>query len=93
MGSIYLLARELMPDYQTYNPFVLLFGLIYGILPVFPVYGLAFTSIPFVVFLVHKIYSWKNLHYYILLFPYMRMEDEPYYNTLTSLLNGTIADT
>lgn len=70
MGSIYLLARELMPDYRTYKPFILLFGLIYGILPVFPVYGLAFASIPFVVFLVHKIYNRKSLWYYILLFMY-----------------------
>lgn len=70
MGSIYLLARELMPDYRTYRPFILLFGLIYGILPVFPAYGLAFASIPFVVFLIHKIYAGKSPFYYILLFLY-----------------------
>lgn len=70
IGSIYLLAKELMPDYQTHKPFILLFGLIYGILPVFPVYGLAFASIPLVVYLVHKIYNGKSLCYYILLFLY-----------------------
>lgn len=70
IGSIYLLAKELMPDYQTHKPFILLFGLIYGILPVFPVYGLAFASIPLVVYLVHKIYNGKSLYYYILLFLY-----------------------
>lgn len=70
MGSIYLLAKELMPDYQTHKPLILLFGLIYGILPVFPVYGLAFASIPLVVYLVHKIYNSKSLCYYILLFLY-----------------------
>ena len=70
MGSICLLAREFLPDWRTYRPFILLFGLIYGILPVFPVYGIAFASIPLVVYLVHKIYSGQGLRYYIFLFLY-----------------------
>ncbi len=70
MASIYLLAREFMPDARTYRPFILLFGLIYGILPVFPAYGLAFASIPLVVFLVHRIYRGDGLRFYIFLFLY-----------------------
>lgn len=70
MGSIVLLAREFVPDYRTYKPFIWLFGLIYGILPVFPVYGIAFASIPLVIFLVHRIYSGKGLRYYVFLFLY-----------------------
>lgn len=70
MISIYLLAKDVLPDYKTYKPFLLLFGMLYGILPVFPAYGLAFASIPLVVFLLRKIYRNKNICYYILLFFY-----------------------
>lgn len=70
MASIYLLAKDVLPDYKTYKPFILFFGMIYGILPVFPTYGIAFASIPLVVLLLRKIYRNKNICYYILLFFY-----------------------
>ena len=70
MVSVSLLAKDILPDYRTYKPFVLLFGMLYGILPVFPTYGLAFASIPLVVFLLRKIYHGKNVCYFILLFFY-----------------------
>lgn len=70
MISVYLLAKDVLPDYKTYKPFILFFGMIYGILPVFPTYGIAFASIPLVVLLLRKIYRNKNICYYILLFFY-----------------------
>jgi len=70
MISVYLLAKDVMPEYKTYRPFILLFGMIYGILPVFPTYGLAFASIPLVVLILRKIYRKKNVCYYMLLFFY-----------------------
>lgn len=70
MISVYLLAKDVLPDYKTYKPFILFFGMIYGILPVFPTYGIAFASIPLVVLLLRKIYRSKNICYYILLFFY-----------------------
>lgn len=70
MISVYLLAKEILPDYKTYRPFILLFGMLYGILPVFPTYGLAFASIPLVILILCKIYRTKNICYYILLFFY-----------------------
>lgn len=70
MISVYLLAKDVLPDYKTYKPFILLFGMLYGILPVFPTYGLAFASIPLVVLILHKIYKSKNICYYMLLFLY-----------------------
>jgi len=70
MVSVFLLAKDVLPDYKTYQPFILLFGLIYGILPVFPTYGLAFASIPLVVLILRKIYKRKNICYFILLFFY-----------------------
>lgn len=70
MASIYLLAKDALPDYKTYKPFILFFGMIYGILPVFPTYGIAFASIPLIVLLLRKIYRSKNICYYILLFFY-----------------------
>ncbi|MDE6608701.1 MAG: hypothetical protein K2K54_13260, partial [Lachnospiraceae bacterium] len=70
MISVYLLAKDVLPDYKAYRPFILLFGTIYGILPVFPTYGLAFASIPLVVLILRKIYRTKNICYYIFLFFY-----------------------
>lgn len=70
MASTYLLAKDVLPDYKTYKPFILFFGMIYGILPVFPTYGIAFASIPLVVLILRKIYRSKNICYYILLFFY-----------------------
>lgn len=70
MVSVYLLAKDILPDYKTYRPFLLLFGMLYGILPVFPAYGLAFASVPLVVLILRKIYRGGNICYFILLFFY-----------------------
>lgn len=70
MVSVYLLAKEVLPDFSKYKPLVLLFGLIYGILPVFPAYGIAFASIPLVTLLIIKLYKKADWRILLLLFLY-----------------------
>lgn len=70
MGSVWLLAKECLKDFAEYKPLVLLFGLIYGILPVFPTYGFAFASIPLVVFLLVKLYKKADWRFFPALFFY-----------------------
>lgn len=70
MISVWLLAKECLTDFAKYKPLVLLFGLIYGILPVFPAYGFAFASIPLVVFLLVKLYKKTDYRLFLALFFY-----------------------
>ena len=70
MISVWLLAKECLTDFAKYKPLVLLFGLIYGILPVFPAYGFAFASIPLVVFLLVKLYKKTDFWLFLALFFY-----------------------
>ncbi len=70
MVSVYLLAKEVLTDFTKYKPVALLFGLIYGILPVFPAYGFAFASIPFAALLIIKLYKKADWRVLLLLFFY-----------------------
>lgn len=56
--SFLLLGRECMEKeaFLRNRPFLVLTGLAYGLAPVFPAYGLAFASIPLIVFLLVRIY-------------------------------------
>ena len=45
------------PDsWKQYRPIAVVCGLIYGLLPLFPAYGIAFASIPLVIYLLRRIY-------------------------------------
>ncbi len=56
-GSCYLLAKDwLGKGYQAYRPLICLVGFAYGILNLFPNFGIPFASIPLVIFLLRKIY-------------------------------------
>lgn len=70
MSSIYLLAKDTIKNFADYKPFVLLFGLIYGILPVFPAYTIAFASIPLAVFLIRRVSIKPDWRIFLLLFFY-----------------------
>ena len=51
--SMVLLARELFEDqYEKSRPVIFLAGFAYGILNVFPAFGISFTSVPLVVYLL-----------------------------------------
>ena len=57
--SVYVLAKDIYGTHGSWNryrPIAVVCGLIYGLLPLFPTYGIAFSSIPLVIFLLRRIY-------------------------------------
>ena len=59
--SFCLLAKDIYQEqYKTYRPLVLVLGTAFGLIPVFPAYGIAFTSVPIIVFLLRRIYIKPN---------------------------------
>ena len=71
LGSVILLAKELYGEqYSKYKPLVYLLGLAYGILNLFPAFGIPFASIPLVIWLVLKIYRQPAAKWYVALFFY-----------------------
>ena len=69
--SCILLAKDFCGEsYPKYKPLVYLLGLAYGILNLFPAFGIPFASIPLVIYLVRKIYQKPAVGWYIALFFY-----------------------
>ena len=69
--SMVLLARDLFKDqYGESKPVIFLAGFAYGILNVFPAFGIPFASVPLVVYLLRKIYRRPSAGWYLLLFLY-----------------------
>ncbi len=69
--SCVLLAKDFCGEkYSKYNPLVYLSGLAYGVLNVFPTFGIPFASIPLVIYLVRKIYKKPAVKWYVALFFY-----------------------
>lgn len=69
--SVMLLARDFCGEkYEKYKPLVYMTGLAYGILNVFPAFGIPFASIPLAVYLVRKIYKTPSFKWYLALFLY-----------------------
>jgi hypothetical protein len=55
--SFILLAKDVYKDrYETYKPLIIVIAVAYGMIPVFPTYGIAFTSVPFIILLLRKLY-------------------------------------
>ncbi|MGN0305368.1 MAG: DUF6044 family protein [Lachnospiraceae bacterium] len=70
-GSSILLAREIYgKDYGEYKELVWLVAAGFAMIPVFPAYGMAFTSLPLLVVLLKRIYEKPRGGWYILLFLY-----------------------
>ena len=58
MASFMLLARDVYPDrYEDCKPLIVITAAAYGLIPVFPTYGIAFTSVPLIIFLLRKVYD------------------------------------
>ena len=58
MCSFILLARDVYPDrYEDCKPIIVICGAAFGLIPVFPTYGIAFTSVPLIIFLLRKVYD------------------------------------
>ena len=56
-GSFLLLVKEIYPNtHKKYFPIASVMGLCYGLIPVFPAYGIAFTSVPLLIVLLHRLY-------------------------------------
>lgn len=71
IGSCILLAKDLYGGkYEDYRPLVWTLGLAYGVLNVFPAFGIPFASIPLVIYLVRKIYAQPSAKWYAALFFY-----------------------
>ena len=71
MGSFVLLVKDIWPQkFARYRQIAWAAGLCYGMLPLFPAYGLAFASIPLAVFLCRRIYFRKGRFWYAALFLY-----------------------
>ena len=69
--SFCLLAKDVYGEkYEEYRPLVLVVATAYGLIPVFPAYGIAFTSVPLIVFLLRRIYSKPNVWLYLGVFLY-----------------------
>lgn len=70
-GSVLLLAKDVYGgNYKKYEPAAVIIGLIYGLLPLFPAYGIAFASIPLAVLLLRRIYRGESRWDYLFLFLY-----------------------
>lgn len=71
VASAVLLAKDFCGgQYGKYKPLVWTVGLAYGVLNVFPAFGIPFASIPLVVYLLRKIYKEPSWKWYLCLFLY-----------------------
>lgn len=69
--SFCLLAKDVYGEkYVTYRPLVWVIALAFGLIPVFPAYGIAFTSVPIIVYLLRKIYLQPNKWLFLGVFLY-----------------------
>lgn len=69
--SCVLLAKDVCgEDYAKYKPIAWLAGFAYGVLNVFPAFGIPFASVPLAVYLVRKIYKAPSVKWYLALFFY-----------------------
>ncbi len=70
-----LLAKDVYGDkYESCKPIIIVVAVAYSLIPVFPTYGIAFTSVPLIVLFLRKLYRAKTfkeqLPYYIGVFLY-----------------------
>ena len=69
--SIQILAREIYGEnYSKYRSLLWLIGLGYGLIPVFPAYGIAFTSVPLLIYFLIKVYKKPSFIWYLGIFLY-----------------------
>lgn len=70
-SSVLILAKDVYKEkYQEYRPILIIIALSFGLIPVFPTYGIAFTSVPLLIYLLRRIYSKPSLSLYIAVFCY-----------------------
>lgn len=69
--SFCLLAKDVYKEkYNTYRPLIWVIAVAFGLIPVFPAYGIAFTSVPLIVYLLRRIYLQPNKWLFLGVFLY-----------------------
>ena len=69
--GVWLLAKDWYGEkFADYKPITALMGFAYGILNMFPAFGIPFASVPLVVYLVRRIYERPAAKLYLALFCY-----------------------
>lgn len=69
--SFLLLARDVYQEkYNRYRPILWVIALAFGLIPVFPAYGIAFTSVPLLIYLLRNIYRNPKWWMYVAVFCY-----------------------
>ena len=59
--SFILLAKDVYKErFSDYKPLIVVIAVAFGLIPVFPTYGIAFTSVPLIVLLLRKLYFAKT---------------------------------
>ena len=59
--SFTLLAKDVYGErYAKYRPIAVVIAVAFALIPVFPTYGIAFTSVPFIVWLLRRLYYEKS---------------------------------
>ncbi len=70
-GSFVLLAKEIYQEkFGEYKSLIYLVAAAFSVIPVFPEYGIAFVSVPLVIYLLIKIHKEQRVIFYLLLFLY-----------------------
>lgn len=70
-SSCLLLAKDIYGEkYKEYRPFLWIVAAGFSVIPVFPAYGMAFTSVPLLVYLLRRIYREPKIWMYACVFVY-----------------------
>ena len=69
--SFLLLFKEIFKQqFKKYEPLVVLIGMAYGLLPLYPTFSFSFVSLPYLLWIIIKIYKDPKIRFYILLLTY-----------------------
>jgi len=71
MFSFCLLAKDVYKEkYDVYRPLIIVIAAAFSMIPVFPAYGIAFTSVPLIIYFLRKIYYEDGKWWYLGVFLY-----------------------
>lgn len=69
--SVWLLAKDWYGErFEDYGPIAALMGFAYGLLNMFPAFGIPFAAIPLALYLLRRIYREPSVRWYAALFAY-----------------------
>ncbi|MDE7014688.1 MAG: hypothetical protein K2P19_08440, partial [Kineothrix sp.] len=91
--SVWLFVKDWYgAEFEKYKPLAAMFGLSYGVLNMFPAFGIPFASIPLALYLLRQIYRKPSAKWYLALFCYSFLSYFSYFGffILAYLLAGII---